>query len=160
MILSGEEIIHEVKKYTGDLRTGFGSFIEKNLAPFSSAYPENNCRKKDIKCDQPYSFIHKVNMIWCKSGLGVILFINISKCLLIIKFHSFDTPPHADRFVRLDGTWVQGRCTFCNSWGQYRLSGVDIRCLDASDGRSELSYYHWKLITSNFKNLCKQCKHI
>ena len=63
LILSGEEIIHEVKKYTGDLRTGFGSFIEKNLAPFSSAYPENNCRKKDIKCDQPYSFIHKVNMI-------------------------------------------------------------------------------------------------
>ena len=63
LILLGEEIIHEVKKYTGDLRTGFGSFIEKNLAPFSSAYPENNCRKKDIKCDQPYSFIHKVNMI-------------------------------------------------------------------------------------------------
>ena len=73
LILSGEEIIHEVKKYTGDLRTGFGSFIEKNLAPFSSAYPENNCRKKDIKCDQPYSFIHKVNMIWCKYGLGLIL---------------------------------------------------------------------------------------
>ena len=138
MILSGEEIIHEVKKYTGDLRTGFGSFIEKNLAPFSSAYPENNCRKKDIKCDQPYSFIHKVNMIRWSSFICL----NTSKYLSIIKFHSFDTPPHADRFVRLDGTWVQGRCTFCNSWWQYRLSWVDIRCLDASHGRSDWSYYH------------------
>ena len=38
LILSGEEIIHEVKKYTGDLRTGFGSFIEKNLAPMGLGY--------------------------------------------------------------------------------------------------------------------------
>ena len=59
----GREIIQGVKQFTGELRTGFGSFIEKNLPPFSSAYPENNCRKKDDNCDQPYSFIHKVYKI-------------------------------------------------------------------------------------------------
>ena len=146
MILSGEEIIHEVKKYTGDLRTGFGSFIEKNLAPFSSAYPENNCRKKDIKCDQPYSFIHKVNMIWFKYELEWKF--NNPNYLLMIKLNLFGTT-FADGFIRLDGPWVQGRCTLCNPWWEYRLSWVDIRCLDASDGRSESSYYHWKLIIFN-----------
>ena len=75
--------------------------------------------------------------------------IDTSNYLLIIKFNSFGTTI-ADRFIRLDGPWVQGRCTLCNPWWEYRLSWVDIRCLDASDGRSEWSYYHWKLIISNY----------
>lgn len=56
----GQEIINGVGDFTGDLKIGLGAFIEKNLPPFSSAYPENNCKVKGNKCDQPYSFIHKV----------------------------------------------------------------------------------------------------
>ena len=56
----GQEIINGVEAFTGDLQIGLGAFIEKSLPPFSSAYPENNCRTKGEDCDQPYSFIHKV----------------------------------------------------------------------------------------------------
>ena len=64
MFLLGQEIINGVGEFTGDLQIGLGAFIEKNLPPFSSAYPENNCRTKGEECDQPYSFIHKVRKLF------------------------------------------------------------------------------------------------
>ena len=56
----GKDIIQGIQETTQNLQTGIGSFIEKNLPPFSSAYKENNCLKKFENCEQPYSFIHKV----------------------------------------------------------------------------------------------------
>ena len=59
-ICLGKDIIQGIQETTQNLQTGIGSFIEKNLPPFSSAYKENNCLKKFEHCEQPYSFIHKV----------------------------------------------------------------------------------------------------
>ena len=43
-------------------RLGFGSFVEKNVAPFSSAVPEFNCASDNPNCAPPYSFYHQQNL--------------------------------------------------------------------------------------------------
>ena len=56
----GGEIINAIKKKTKNLATGFGSFVEKNVAPFTSAIPSFNCnQEKESNCTPPYSFYHK-----------------------------------------------------------------------------------------------------
>jgi len=57
----GKEIMEGIKQKTKALATGFGSFVEKNLPPFSSAVPEFNCRGIP-NCNQPYSFHHKASL--------------------------------------------------------------------------------------------------
>ncbi len=51
-----EDIINEVKSVTGNLLTGFGSFVEKNLPPFTSAVPSFNCPRENPNCTPPYSY--------------------------------------------------------------------------------------------------------
>ena len=58
----GGEIISGIKKKTENLRTGFGSFVEKNVTPFTSAVPEFNCIKENPHCEPPYSFYHKAKL--------------------------------------------------------------------------------------------------
>ena len=49
-----------MKKKTENLATGFGSFVNKNVAPFTSAIPSFNCNlKEESNCTSPYSFYHK-----------------------------------------------------------------------------------------------------
>ena len=38
---------------------GFGSFVEKNVAPFTSSVAEFNCAKENPNCAPPYSFYHQ-----------------------------------------------------------------------------------------------------
>ena len=37
----------------------FGSFVEKNLPPFTSSIPEFNCAPENPNCAPPYSFYHR-----------------------------------------------------------------------------------------------------
>ena len=62
---TGGDIISKIKEKTRNLATGFGSFIEKNVQPFTSAISSYNCFDND-NCAPPYSFYHK-------SSLGNIL---------------------------------------------------------------------------------------
>ena len=56
----GGKIIEAIKERTKNLATGFGSFIEKNVQPFTSAISSFNCNKNLQKdCTPPYSFYHK-----------------------------------------------------------------------------------------------------
>jgi len=47
-------IIEGIRSITGDLRVGFGSFVEKNLPPFTSAVPSFNCPSDKPNCTPPY----------------------------------------------------------------------------------------------------------
>jgi len=58
----GGKIIAAIKKKTENLTTGFGSFVEKNLPPFTSAIPEFNCASTNKNCTPPYSFHHKSSL--------------------------------------------------------------------------------------------------
>ena len=58
----GGKIIAAIKKKTENLTTGFGSFVEKNLPPFTSAIPEFNCGSKTPNCTPTYSFHHKAKL--------------------------------------------------------------------------------------------------
>ena len=56
----GGKIIEAIKERTENLATGFGSFVEKNVQPFTSAIASFNCNKNLQKdCTPPYSFLHK-----------------------------------------------------------------------------------------------------
>ena len=58
----GGEIISTIKEKTQNLATGFGSFIEKNVQPFSSAISSYNCGNQGDACPPPYSFYHKSSL--------------------------------------------------------------------------------------------------
>lgn len=57
----GGNIISGIKTITEDLRTGFGSFVEKALAPFTSSIAEFNC-PAPTNCTPPYSFWHRSSL--------------------------------------------------------------------------------------------------
>ena len=57
----GGDIIAGIREKTGHLAIGFGSFIEKNVAPFTSGIPSFNC-VEDEDCSPPYSFHHKASL--------------------------------------------------------------------------------------------------
>ena len=57
----GGDIIAGIREKTGHLAIGFGSFIEKNAAPFTSGIPSFNC-VEDEDCSPPYSFHHKASL--------------------------------------------------------------------------------------------------
>ena len=46
---------------SGDLRIGFGSFVDKPLSPFKSTNEEYNC-PADKDCIPPYSFQHRIDL--------------------------------------------------------------------------------------------------
>ena len=58
---TGGDIISKIKEKTRNLATGFGSFIEKNVQPFTSAISSYNCFDND-NCAPPYSFYHKSSL--------------------------------------------------------------------------------------------------
>ena len=58
----GEDIIEGIKEITEDLHTGFGSFVEKNVPPFTSSNPAFNCPKENPNCSPPYSFYHRTTL--------------------------------------------------------------------------------------------------
>ena len=41
-----------IRNITGDFRIGFGSFVDKEVAPFISLVAEKNCQQ--ASCPQPY----------------------------------------------------------------------------------------------------------
>ncbi len=47
---------------SGNLHVGFGSFVEKNLPPFTSSVPSFNCPAENPNCTPPYSYYHKVTL--------------------------------------------------------------------------------------------------
>ena len=59
----GGEIIAGIKKKTDNLAIGFGSFVEKNVAPFTSGIASFNCLTgEDEDCSPPYSYHHKASL--------------------------------------------------------------------------------------------------
>ena len=59
----GGQIIDAIKQRTENLATGFGSFVEKNVQPFTSGIAEWNCNPaKQKECVPPYSFYHKASL--------------------------------------------------------------------------------------------------
>ena len=55
----GGDIIDAIKRKTENLATGFGSFVEKNVQPFTSAISSFNCAAEARDCTPPYSFYHR-----------------------------------------------------------------------------------------------------
>ena len=58
----GGAIIGNITEITRDLYTGFGSFVEKALPPFTSSNMDFNCYPEIPKCEPPYSFYHRTNL--------------------------------------------------------------------------------------------------
>ena len=59
----GGEIIAGIKRKTGNLAIGFGSFVEKNVAPFTSGIASFNCLTgEEEDCSPPYSYHHKASL--------------------------------------------------------------------------------------------------
>jgi len=60
----GGKIMEAIKEKTENLATGFGSFVEKNVQPFTSGIPTYNCNPETFgeNCTQPYSFFHKSSL--------------------------------------------------------------------------------------------------
>ena len=48
----GGELASAIRNITGDFRIGFGSFVDKEVAPFISLVAEKNCQQD--RCPQPY----------------------------------------------------------------------------------------------------------
>nr|XP_040583896.1 LOW QUALITY PROTEIN: integrin beta-PS-like [Lepeophtheirus salmonis] len=60
--IQGENIVRGIRKITKDLKVGFGSFIEKNVPPFTSVISQFNCPMGTTNCSNPYSFYHQMNL--------------------------------------------------------------------------------------------------
>ncbi len=56
------DIIDAIKSVSGNLHVGFGSFVEKNLPPFTSSVPSFNCPAENPNCTPPYSYYHRVTL--------------------------------------------------------------------------------------------------
>ena len=54
----GEEIVNAVANVTGNFQIGFGSFVDKEVMPFISEIPNDNCQTDS--CTPPYSFQHQL----------------------------------------------------------------------------------------------------
>ena len=56
----GHNISEAIQKITSDYRIGFGSFVDKEVMPYISLIPRENCQQKD--CPGPYSFQHQMKL--------------------------------------------------------------------------------------------------
>ena len=61
IVKMGEELIKAVKNVTSDFQIGFGSFVDKEVMPFISLVPRDNCQL-DSGCPAPYSFQHQMSL--------------------------------------------------------------------------------------------------
>jgi hypothetical protein len=62
-LIQGGAIIGNITDITKDLKTGFGTFVEKNLAPFTSTNEDYNCPADHRdECRAPYSFFHRFSL--------------------------------------------------------------------------------------------------
>ncbi len=50
----GEDLATAIEKITRDYTIGFGSFVDKELLPYISLKPGENCQQKGGKCPPPY----------------------------------------------------------------------------------------------------------
>ena len=60
-------IIGSITQITKDLKIGFGSFVDKDLAPFTNTNSElflNKCQEDGLNCTMtnPYSFYHRIKL--------------------------------------------------------------------------------------------------
>lgn len=55
-------VIKEFKKITSNLLLGFGSFVDKDLPPFSSTHETMVCLEEHGKCIPPYGFHNQISM--------------------------------------------------------------------------------------------------
>ena len=62
MAEQGSVIIDNIKAITPDYKMGFGSFIDKDVAPFKSTNDDFNCPKEIQNCESPYSFYHRQSL--------------------------------------------------------------------------------------------------
>jgi hypothetical protein len=58
----GGEIIAAIKEISSNVHIGFGSFVDKNLPPFTSSVSSFNCPKENPHCTPPYSYYHQTTM--------------------------------------------------------------------------------------------------
>lgn len=56
----GQDLAHSIQSITRDFQIGFGSFVDKEVMPFISMVPGDNCQRE--KCPRPYSFQHQMNL--------------------------------------------------------------------------------------------------
>ena len=55
-----QEIVSAVSNITKDFQIGFGSFVDKEVMPFISLAPNDNCQTEN--CPPPYSFQHQMKL--------------------------------------------------------------------------------------------------
>ena len=61
IVRMGQELVNAVQNITHDFQIGFGSFVDKEVMPFISLVPQDNCQL-DTGCPQPYSFQHQMKL--------------------------------------------------------------------------------------------------
>ena len=61
----GGAIIKSISEITKDVQIGFGSFIDKDLAPFAKYHAPDTCPEglySDGRCNLPYAFHHRISL--------------------------------------------------------------------------------------------------
>ncbi len=58
----GGDIIAAIKEISSNVHIGFGSFVDKNLPPFTSAVSSFNCPEENPNCTPPYSYYHQTTL--------------------------------------------------------------------------------------------------
>ena len=53
IVRMGQELVYAIQNITRDFQIGFGSFVDKEVMPFISLVPQDNCQL-DTGCPQPY----------------------------------------------------------------------------------------------------------
>lgn len=61
IVQMGDVLIEAVRNITKDFQIGFGSFVDKEVMPFISLLPRDNCQL-DYGCPAPYSFQHQMSL--------------------------------------------------------------------------------------------------
>ncbi|XP_012686969.1 integrin beta-8 [Clupea harengus] len=57
----GVALSHQMREHSSDFRVGFGSFVDKPVAPYISVHPSkiiNPCREYEVQCRPTHGFIH------------------------------------------------------------------------------------------------------
>ena len=58
-----EDIASTIQSITRDYQIGFGSFVDKEVMPYISLIPKQNCQKTPpLTCPPPYSFQHQMRL--------------------------------------------------------------------------------------------------
>ena len=60
----GEDLATAIEKITRDYTIGFGSFVDKELLPYISLKPGENCQQKGGKCPPPYRCVRSKLPSW------------------------------------------------------------------------------------------------